>query len=182
MINQHNLNFDQDQLKNTFVKSTFLNGISAIISGLIANLLVSTFGLVGPFIFAAILSLVCCLLIGLYWTENYGLTTTAFVDKHVLLKVFAEKQVLLLTVMHFTFESSMYIFVFLWSPILEEIGILLFIGNINYGLVFSTLMVSLMIGSIVFKRFEEAGLDKILFFVFVVSSLSFIIPCFIKVT
>lgn len=178
MINEHNRNFNQAQLKNTFVKSTFLNGVSAITSGLIANILVFYFGLIGPFIFAAIISLGCFIIIGFSWTENYGESSTTLADRKDLLKVFGDKQVLLLTIMHFTFESSMYIFVFLWSPILEEMGI----GNINYGLVFSTFMVSLMIGSILFKRLEGAELNRILFLVFVISSLSFIIPCFIKVS
>ena len=51
------------------------------------------------------------------------------------------------------FEGTMYSFVFLWGPTLEE----KVADNIPYGVVFSAMMVSIMIGSSIFSALLNAG-------------------------
>jgi MFS transporter, MFS domain-containing protein family, molybdate-anion transporter len=74
--------------------------------------------------------------------------------------------------MQFVFESSMYIFVFLWSPVLEGLNE----SNVNFGLVFSTFMVYLMIGSLIFRAMNSKGMksERILLFVFTLASVAFL--------
>lgn len=74
--------------------------------------------------------------------------------------------------MQFVFESSMYIFVFLWSPVLEGLNE----SNVNFGLVFSTFMIYLMIGSLIFRAMNSKGMkiERILLFVFTLASVAFL--------
>lgn len=67
--------FDQQWLSETFSKAIFLgNGLVAIISGLIGNLLVDTLALgpVAPFDAAACFLAFGMVIILASWTENYG--------------------------------------------------------------------------------------------------------------
>ena len=78
------------------------------------------------------------------WPENYG--SRQFGLGRTFLEgvraIFADKTILFLGIVQSAFESIMYIFVFLWTPILDSAG-----GNWPLGLVFSCFMVSIMIGS-----------------------------------
>jgi hypothetical protein len=85
-------------------------------------------------------------------------------------------QLTLLGLLQTMFESSMYIFVFLWSPVLEKTSKTV----PPFGLIFSTFMVCIMLGSFIFKYFVTRGyeLKFILTIVFITATVSFIIPIF----
>jgi MFS transporter, MFS domain-containing protein family, molybdate-anion transporter len=72
MVTSHNASFDTAMLEDTFAWSTFLNGLSAIISGISAHFAVAKAGLQGPFMLAGATTMVAFLLIGQLWDENYG--------------------------------------------------------------------------------------------------------------
>lgn len=67
--------YDDSLLSQTFSKAVFFgNGLVAILSGLVGNLLVESmaFGPVAPFDAAATLLVIGAIVICYTWTENYG--------------------------------------------------------------------------------------------------------------
>ena len=73
MVTAHNsFAFAPALLEDTFAWSTFLNGLSAILSGISAHFVVARAGLIGPFMLAGATTVLACLLIGKLWDENYG--------------------------------------------------------------------------------------------------------------
>lgn len=80
----------------------------------------------------------------------------------------------------YCFESAMYTFVFLWSPVLETSageGIAL-----PFGVMFSSFMVCIMIGSILFKMLIRKNIshETIASYVFLVAAGSFVVPAVTK--
>merc|ERR1712241_1494526 len=63
---------------------------------------------------------------------------------------FSDSQVLLLGSCQSLLESCMYIFVFLWTPVLDT-------GNTPLGMVFSCFMVCIMVGSALFSILNNRG-------------------------
>ena len=88
MVTTHIAEFDAALLEDTFAWSTFLNGFSAIGSGISAHFAVAKFGLIGPFLLAGGTTIVACLLISQLWDENYG-TETSDQPKNGLSDVFS---------------------------------------------------------------------------------------------
>ncbi|KAJ1343656.1 hypothetical protein BSLG_001804 [Batrachochytrium salamandrivorans] len=149
MVSEHrSRGFDDSLLSETFAWSTFVNGLVAIISGVIANYSVDVWGLVSPFMIAVVFLMVAMVVIQLTWTENYGSKVSRVINCPSILAVGA---------MQFGFESAMYTFVFLWSPVLEK-----YAGptvKLPFGVIFSSFMVCIMIGSIVFKILMQKNLS-----------------------
>ena len=138
--------FPNDWISNTFSTSTFWNGILAIAAGVTADIGAEWLGLgpVAPFIAAIPCLILSGLFVSRFWMENYGSREKSLRRSCVdgLTVIFHDPTILLLGIVQSTFESIMYIFVFLWTPILDSAG-----GNWPLGLVFSCFMVCLMIGS-----------------------------------
>ena len=75
MVAEHRkLGFSEDLLQSTFIVSSWGNGLVAIVAGFIAQWSVTTmnYGDIGPFQVAILLTIVCLVLIVLFWGENYG--------------------------------------------------------------------------------------------------------------
>jgi hypothetical protein len=66
------LGFKDSLLSDIFAWSTFLNGMVAILSGLVANFLVDRFGLVSPFFVSIVILGLSMFVISTTWVENYG--------------------------------------------------------------------------------------------------------------
>lgn len=64
--------YPADWRSRTFATSTFLNGLVAIIAGLVANQLVDFWGVGAPYVFAMVLLGFAGFMISTTWTENYG--------------------------------------------------------------------------------------------------------------
>ena len=73
----------------------------------------------------------------------------------------------------------MYIFVFMWSPVLED----RIKGKVPFGLIFSTFMVAIMIGSMWFKKLAASGISttRIALLAFSLGILSFLVPSLVTV-
>jgi hypothetical protein len=56
----------------TFATGTFLNGLVAIIAGVVANPLVDHLGVWSPYVLAMLLLFSAATLMGATWNENYG--------------------------------------------------------------------------------------------------------------
>ncbi|KAJ3260774.1 Molybdate-anion transporter [Boothiomyces macroporosus] len=152
VIEQHkSLSLDERSLSIIFSKSTLINSLVAILSGLIANAVVSSFGLVSPFIISGGLLLLAGLLIYKLWPEHYKTTQESSASiKDAFRVLMNDSSIIAIGFVQSCFESSMYIFVFLWTPVmnstLSDTAKLL-----PLGVIFSTLMVSIMIGSTIFS-------------------------------
>jgi MFS family permease len=145
-------------LGDTFAYATFGNGLVAVLAGLVANSVASSFGFVAPFIVALLpLTLVAAIVIGT-WSENYGNQTMSLVSS--MTKSFnlirSDWRIASLGLAQSTFEGAMYSFVFMWTPALksdneqgEETT------SAYLGLIFAVFMVCVMIGSSLFKMYSQ---------------------------
>lgn len=146
--------FPSEWIGITFSITTFWNGILAILAGIISNVTAETmgFGPVAPFVVALAPLIVCGLLVVKTWEENYGNRKSDFGGSCMegLRIIFKDQQVLLLGTVQSLLESCMYIFVFLWTPVLDT-------GTIPIGMVFSCFMVCIMLGSAIFSILSTKG-------------------------
>lgn len=140
--------FPPEWISSTFAISTFWNGVLAILSGVVADFGADWlgFGPVAPFITAIPFLVLSAVLIAMNWAENYGSRQLSLGHSFLegLRTVFRDRTILLLGLVQSMFESIMYIFVFLWTPILDSASSN---GAWPLGLVFSCFMVCIMIGS-----------------------------------
>jgi MFS transporter, MFS domain-containing protein family, molybdate-anion transporter len=157
MISEHfSRNFSSELLDYTFFLQVFGNGIIAILSGLLGNFVRTFFNSsVAPFDAAIIFLIIGVVLIQLNWVENYGSSDQNsgffqnFQDAFIALK--NDPKIICLGISQSFFEASMYAFVFMWTPTLE-----LHFKNIPHGLVFAIFMVSVMIGSSIYKSLSNS--------------------------
>lgn len=140
--------FPADWISSTFSISTFWNGILAILSGVVADFGADwlNFGPVAPFMTAIPFLIASAILISLTWPENHGSRQFGLGRSFVegLRTIFNDSAIFLLGLVQSMFESIMYIFVFLWTPILDSAQST---DAWPLGLVFSCFMVCIMIGS-----------------------------------
>lgn len=164
-----------------FAWSTFLNGLVAIGAGIIANFVSDHFGYVAPFMAALIALIVAFFIISSSWNENYGEKDSGAPSIGIagaLRIVLSDKKILYVGLMQTLFESAMYSFVFLWSPVFEKYKQKE--DAVPYGIIFSAFMVSLMIGSVFFKKAMNIGYshENLSSYVFILASVALFIPCF----
>lgn len=177
MVTEHRKRkFNEEWLADTFSTMSFLNGISAIISGLLAQLLADQLGEIGPFQ-AAIAMTVLALFFVLFWEENYGADDTTSQDGGGMALIMKNKKVLLVGVVNSIFEGSMYTFVFMWVPTLLSV-----LGEFPpTGLVFASLMCCISLGGLLFspslllRKFSAQGVGTM---TFLVSAVALSIPVF----
>jgi len=149
--------FPSEWIGITFSITTFWNGMLAILAGIISNVSAETlgFGPVAPFVVALLPLIVCGVLVVKTWEENYGNRKSDFGGSCMegLRIIFNDKQVLLLGTVQSLLESCMYIFVFLWTPVLDT-------GTTPLGMVFSCFMVCIMVGSAMFSIMAHRGFTE----------------------
>lgn len=160
------LNFSGEQLGDTFSIAYFGSSIMAIIAGQLgeaaANLAPLTEigggmhygGYISPFDLANCVLVLCGILIFARWSENYGESSGGGAGfKEAFSEIVNNKQVLLCGLIASSFESSMFIFVFNWTPCLMEEGQ----PTPPFGHIFSCFMILCMLGSRVFA-YLSAGI------------------------
>lgn len=149
--------FPSEWIGITFSVTTFWNGIIAILAGIISNVTAESlgFGPVAPFVVALLPLVVCGVLVLNTWQENYGDRKSNFSGSCMegLRIIFSDSQVLLLGCSQSLLESCMYIFVFLWTPVLDT-------GTTPLGMVFSCFMVCIMVGSALFSILNNKGYSE----------------------
>jgi len=146
--------FPSEWIGITFSITTFWNGIIAILAGIISNVTAETlgYGPVAPFVVALLPLVACGFMVVNTWEENYGNRKNNFGSSCLdgLRIIFADEQILLLGAVQSLLESCMYIFVFLWTPVLDT-------GSTPLGMVFSCFMVCIMVGSALFSILSNRG-------------------------
>ncbi|CAG8481245.1 15665_t:CDS:2 [Gigaspora rosea] len=108
--------FEAWMVSEHFSRATFGNGLVAIFSGLFANWLVERHGISSPFLAAIGFFVTAAMVIILTWKENYGSDSKNVPCFHVM----NYSRVLAIGAVQSLYEASMYIFVFLWAPLLES--------------------------------------------------------------
>lgn len=166
-------------LSLTMGRAALVNGIVAAAAGVVANWVVAqTDGFRAPFILSGILLLIAWVIIGNIWDENYGGQASTPSGGGELSKIVAglgmvrrgmfllsafegvitdsyytDPAFLVLGLTQTCFEGSMYLFVFLWVPSLQEAG-----GpDLPLGYIFSSFMISMMLGSIIYTTISSTA-------------------------
>lgn len=161
----HKQGHDNTLIGDTFAYATFGNGLVAVVAGLTANYAASNYGYVAPFVVAIIPLVLVALMISFTWSENYGnqqLNMMSSLTKGFDL-VRRDSRIAALGLAQSCFEGSMYTFVFMWTPALKtEVEVAAEAKNEKFpeatseflGLIFAVYMISVMIGSTLFKIFS----------------------------
>ena len=143
-------------MSKTFATSTFANGLLAIVAGIVANYLAESmgFGPTAPFALAIPCFCLCFFIVFWTWSENYGNQNIKLWQsyKEGAQLIWKTRPILWIGLVQSIVESCMYIFVFLWTPVM-------LIPNdaktsaVPLGMIFSCFMVCIMIGSSLFSTF-----------------------------
>ncbi|NXK57194.1 MFSD5 protein, partial [Chauna torquata] len=139
--------FPAEWVPATFSRAAFWNNVVAVGAGVVANAFAEWLGLgpVAPFMVSIPLLVLAGALAVKDWDENYGkkraLSKTCVDGLRCLL---SDRRVLLLGTIQALFESVIYIFIFLWTPVLDPHGPPL-------GIVFSSFMAASMVGSSLYR-------------------------------
>ena len=135
-----------DWIQETFSSSTFANGLIAIVAGVVANFLAETLSLgpKAPFAVAIFSFWVCYFVVTSSWEENHGDTNVDIIGgyKSGLAIIFNDSNILCVGIVQSIVESSMYIFVFLWTPVLSEGRAYNTYMHTNYGFKFTIKFIS----------------------------------------
>eukprot|EP01133_Synstelium_polycarpum_P019065 gene19065-22830_t len=182
MVAEHNnRGYHEDLLSSTFYVATFMNGIVAILAGLWSSFSATRWGFVSPFMWALGLLIICTMLVMLSWTENYGNSTVSleFTFRNSFQYLTNDRVVIKLGFIQSLFEASMYTFVFMWTPTLQESGAGGPDEPLPFGLIFATFMVCIMIGSSIFNLIHIPP-ERLARYIFAISIACMAVPFVIK--
>ncbi|KFP28323.1 Major facilitator superfamily domain-containing protein 5, partial [Colius striatus] len=139
--------FPPEWIPVTFSRAAFWNNIIAVGAGGAAELFADwlALGPVAPFMVSIPLLVLSGGFAVRNWDENYGRKRALCRTKgEGLRRLLADRRILLLGTIQALFESIIYIFIFLWTPVLDPHGAPL-------GIVFSAFMASSMLGSSLYR-------------------------------
>ncbi|KAG7448548.1 DUF791-domain-containing protein [Guyanagaster necrorhizus] len=140
-------------------RATLLNGFVATGAGVVSNGIVSiSSSFASPFIASGALLMLAWGLMRVSWIENYGHGGSTTDDDWDIFQTsrlraawnIVQHDSLLLTLglTQTCFEGSMYLFVFLWVPSLQEVSMSSELLPLGY--IFSSFMISMMLGSLLY--------------------------------
>lgn len=152
--------FPKEWIATTMSKAAALNGFLAVCSGVVANAFAEWmgYGPVAPYILAAPFLVASAFLILLKWeNSNHDLSQNQmkFSFLPAIRELAEQPEVLTLGVIEALFESSMAIFVFVWTPVLTPAGP-------SYGVTFSTFMICVLIGGDIYELCKRERKLKVL--------------------
>lgn len=146
-LSRYKLN--SELIGEVLTRATLYNGMLAILAGISSSLLVDSLklGPLAPLLLAVPVSLLSGYSCAILWHENLpanredtSLTTNLRQSLQILLFSKNRSRLLFLGASQSLFETVMYIFVFLWTPVLEPL-------RISHGLVFGGFMLCIITGS-----------------------------------
>ncbi|KAJ7193544.1 hypothetical protein GGX14DRAFT_477960 [Mycena pura] len=154
----------QSDLSVIMGRATLVNGLVATGAGVFSNQLVGVTGsFASPFVASGVLLVIAWATIRGSWIENFGGSTQDKGDpfqlhrlKVALRLVSEDSRLLVLGITQTCFEGSMYLFVFLWVPSLQEFSIM---GLLPLGYIFSSFMLSMMLGSVLYTFLSAASTE-----------------------
>ena len=146
--------FPPEWIQITFSKASSINSIIAITAGIIANAVSDWFGFgpVAPFVFAIPFLVLAGLIIKCSWNENYGKKGKIVKPCCESLRlIVTDRKIFITGAVQALFESVMYIFVFLWTPVLDP-------AKPPLGIVFASFMACIMLGGQIFEGLSMRGI------------------------
>lgn len=163
----------QPWISESFSVQFFLDGIVAVVAGLVSQQVFSSFGgATAVFTLSAATLGVAGLLAALLWTENPSIssprspTSGATTESasplgrmaSAVRVVFSNPAVLAVGLVQSLFEGAMYSFVMVWAPFLKAVAVAEGQPSLPFGLVFASFMVCVMAGSSVFSMLSSSSL------------------------
>lgn len=139
--------FPAEWIPHTFTQAATWNGAIAVIAGVLANACAEWLGLgpASPSVLAVPLLVLATALVVREWDENHGhsgsISRTCGDGLRCLLR---DRRVLLLGAIQALFESVVFIFIFLWTPVLDP-------HNTPLGVAFSSFMAANAAGSSLYR-------------------------------
>jgi len=170
-------------LTDLFSNAVLGNSLVAIFAGLVAQVVATHYGFIAPFSLSLLLLVVTSGIICCSWTENYGDVSGNVRLSSILQGIQVirhDPKVLCLGLIQSLFEGSMYSFVLEWTPALtpdSQIGMKTVRENIPHGWIFASFMISVMLGSRIFKLLSKVySVESFMRPIFGIAALSLIIP------
>ncbi|CAJ2504690.1 Uu.00g120840.m01.CDS01 [Anthostomella pinea] len=141
-------------LSRTYAATSTVNSFTAIVSGVMSEVLVRLTGSrKTPFLLSGVLLWSALIIIWSHWAENYGAEASPEASgapkSPNLWSVFKQPSIMALVFVSTMFEGSMYLFVFFWTPALESVQ--KSSGDLPYGFIFSSFMASSTAAALVFN-------------------------------
>lgn len=157
--------FPEEWLSRTYSMCSVGNGTMAIMAGIVAQVLEDAFGHIGPFQGAVALTCLALVLV-LGWEENYGEEhagdhSTSSLSSNFFdgwRKTMSDSRIWRIGLTQALSEGAMYTFVFMWVPTLLSLDPP---GGVPTGCVFSSLMMSITIGGMLYPALQS-GVSKYL--------------------
>ncbi|KAL7277129.1 hypothetical protein ACG7TL_008974 [Trametes sanguinea] len=153
----NDLSLSSRDLSTILGHASLVNSVTATLAGIASNKLVeSSARFSSPFVASGILLVLNLAVISSSWEENYGGARTSVHEIFNLTRlakawsaVSADTRLLVLGLIQTCFEGSMYIFVFLWVPLLQEATSL--DRTLPLGYIFSAFMLSMTLGALLYN-------------------------------
>ncbi|KXJ20330.1 Molybdate-anion transporter [Exaiptasia diaphana] len=174
--------FDNSLLSVVFSHASVGNSVVAIVAGLVAQFVASQFGFVAPFMVSLAFLVLLWWIVFTTWTENYGDAKADFLNSFAkgISAIKHDSLILCLGLIQSLFEGSMYTFVLEWTPALtpvDELGTKDAKKTIPHGWIFACFMVSVTLGSFIFKYWSRISYpESFMRLVFAVSAMSLAVP------
>jgi len=198
MVSEHNhRGFDADLLGGTFSVAMFGNSLVAILAGEIGEfaagiksltdtgaLGIHFGGFCAPFDVSILFLFICIGAMSVLWSENYGKESGKFEDGNALIEnmssgvqvIVKKPLVLFVGASCALFESSMFIFVFNWTPAVMEEGA----PKPPFGHIFACFMVMSMLGSQLFMLLTQTRpIEQVGRWTFVLAAVALFVPVII---
>lgn len=145
--------YPESWMSTTYSQCSIINGGTAVLAGIVSQLLEDSFGQIGPFHGAVFLTALALVII-LPWPENYGEKKAGEHEKSSVVRQFVDGwrvtlsdiNILRIGIVQALSEGAMYTFVFMWVPTLLSLEPP---GGLPTGCVFSSLMIAITIGGLV---------------------------------
>jgi MFS family permease len=150
--------FPEEWLSRTYSLCSIINGSTAIMAGIVAQLLEDQLGHIGPFHGAVALTTLAMILI-FGWEENYGEESAGQHDQSSLMKqflegwghTFSDSRIWRIGLTQALSEGAVYTFVFMWVPTLLSLSPP---GGLPTGCVFSSLMMAITMGGLCYPALQ----------------------------
>jgi len=174
MVAEHNKKkFEPSLLGSTFGWAWGWNYPVAVLCGVVANIVVQFGGSVAAFDAQLVILIIMVICINYTWEENHGSGALSDVLSTIsagLLELKSNRNIILICCAQTLFESAMYIFVFLWTPVLGENQ------EIHHGWIFSVMLMFCMVGSEILQiTRKNISLENIGVCTFAVASVLFFV-------
>eukprot|EP00475_Leptophrys_vorax_P032295 TRINITY_DN4969_c0_g1_i2.p1 TRINITY_DN4969_c0_g1~~TRINITY_DN4969_c0_g1_i2.p1 ORF type:complete len:475 (+),score=75.36 TRINITY_DN4969_c0_g1_i2:42-1466(+) len=160
-------------ISQVFQISTLLNGMIAVLCGIVSSLLAVEIDDRSPFGASIFLLVLCFIYVFVFWEENFGEENgELFQSLKASINLLWNEPIMVVGFTQVCFEASLYLFVFLWTPALKNGAH----EETPLGIVFACFMLCISMGSSLFNLMS--GAKRLLRGVFLAAAVSMMVPIF----